>query len=247
VIWSASAVFTPLALLVALYARIAHLDRSIPFAILAVMLAAAYAAATEILSKRDDRPGLQASIALFATGTLAALALALTFALEKGWLTIALALMSAGTAWISTQRPIPFLRALAAILAGIVVLRIGYEPRIVGSAVGTTPIFNWLLWGYGIPAASCCAAAAMTPRCEPWNPRRSCSRFCWRSWKSVTPSTMATSTARAPASPRSRCRSVWRWQWRLDWSGCASAPAASFTPPARFCSRRLRAWRHCSD
>jgi uncharacterized membrane protein len=62
--------------------------------------------------------------------------------------------MSLGTAWISMQRPIPFLRTLAAILAGIVVLRIGYEPRIVGSAVGTTPIFNWLLWGYGIPAAS---------------------------------------------------------------------------------------------
>jgi uncharacterized membrane protein len=35
-----------------------------------------------------------------------------------------------------------------------VVLRIGYEPRIVGDAVGTTPIFNWLLWGYGIPALS---------------------------------------------------------------------------------------------
>jgi uncharacterized membrane protein len=164
VIWSAAAVFTPLALLVALYARIAHLDRSIPFAILAVILAAAYAAATEILSKRDDRPGLQASIALFATGTLAALALALTFALEKGWLTIALALMSAGTAWISTQRPIPFLRALAAILAGIVVLRIGYEPRIVGQAVGTTPIFNWLLWGYGIPAASFWAGSILLRR-----------------------------------------------------------------------------------
>ena len=154
VIWSAAAVFTPLALLVALYARIAHLDRSIPFAILAVVLAAAFAAATEILTKREERPGMPASIALFATGALAALALALTFALEKGWLTIALALMSLGTAWISMQRPIPFLRSLAAILAGIVVLRIGYEPRIVGSAVGTTPIFNWLLLGYGIPAAS---------------------------------------------------------------------------------------------
>ena len=154
VVWSAVAVFTPLALLVALYARIAHLDRSIPFAILAVMLAAAFGAATEILTKREDRPGLQVSIALFATGTLAALALALTFALEKGWLTIALALMSLGTAWISLQRPIPFLRSLSAILAGIVVLRIGYEPRIVGDVVGTTPIFNWLLWGYGIPALS---------------------------------------------------------------------------------------------
>jgi uncharacterized membrane protein len=154
VVWSAAAVFTPLSLLIALYARIAHLDRSIPFAIVAVVLAAAFGAATEALSKREHRPGLQISIALFATGTLGALALALTFALEKGWLTIALSLMSVGTAWISLQRPIPFLRSLAAILAGIVVLRIGYEPRIVGAAVGTTPIFNWLLWGYGIPALS---------------------------------------------------------------------------------------------
>jgi uncharacterized membrane protein len=154
VLWAASAVFTPLALLIALYARIAHLDRSIPFAILAVVLAATYGAATEALTRRDSRPGLPISIALFATGALGALALALTFALEKGWLTIALALMSMGSAWISMQRPIPFLRWLAAILAGIVVLRIGYEPRIVGDAVGTTPIFNWLLWGYGIPALS---------------------------------------------------------------------------------------------
>ncbi len=154
VIWSASGVFAPLALLIALYARIAHLDRSVPFAILAVGLAILFAAATEILSKRDARPGLVSSTALFATGTLAALALALTFALDKGWLTIALALTSAGAAWVSTQRPIPFLRVLSSILAAIVVLRVGYEPRIVGEAVGTTPIFNWLLWGYGIPALS---------------------------------------------------------------------------------------------
>jgi uncharacterized membrane protein len=152
--WAASATFTPLALLIALYARIAHLDRSIPFAILAVILAAAYGAATEMLTRRDERRGTPIAIALFATATLGALALALTFVLEKGWLSIALALMSMGTAWISVQRPIPFMRTLAAILAAIVTLRIGYEPRIAGEAIGTTPIFNWLLWGYGIPALS---------------------------------------------------------------------------------------------
>jgi len=154
VVWSATAVATPIAILVALYARIAHLDRSIPFAILAVLLAAAFGAATEALTRREGRPGTMISTALFATGTLGALALALTFALEKGWLTIALALMSLGTAWISLQRPIPFLRWLAAIFAGLVTARIAYDPCIVGDAVGTTPIFNWLLWGYGLPAAS---------------------------------------------------------------------------------------------
>jgi uncharacterized membrane protein len=164
VVWSACAVFTPLALLIGLYARIAHLDRSIPFAILAVVLAAAFGAATESLSKRDHRPGLPISIALFATGTLGSIALALTFALEKGWLTIALALMSLGTAWISMQRPIPFLRWLAAILAGIVTARICYEPLIVGGSVGATPIFNWLLWGYGIPALSFWGASYLLRR-----------------------------------------------------------------------------------
>jgi uncharacterized membrane protein len=154
VVWSAAATFVPLALLIALYARIAHLDRSIPFAILAVILAGAFGGITETLTRRENRPGLMISTALFATGTLGALALALTFALEKGWLSIALALMSLGTAWISMQRPIPFLRSLAAVLAGIVVMRAAYEPRIAGDAIGTTPIFNWLLWGYGIPAAS---------------------------------------------------------------------------------------------
>jgi len=152
--WAASATFTPLALLVALYARIAHLDRSIPFAVLAVILAAAYGAATEMLTRHDERPGTPIAIALFATATLGALALALTFVLEKGWLSIALALMSMGAAWISVQRPIPFMRSLAAILAAIVTLRIVYEPRIAGDAVGTTVIFNWLLWGYGVPALS---------------------------------------------------------------------------------------------
>ncbi|MDP1584005.1 MAG: DUF2339 domain-containing protein [Bradyrhizobium sp.] len=164
VVWSAAAVFTPLALLIALYARIAHLDRSIPFAFLAVLLSAAFGAATELLARREDRPGSQVSIALFATGALAAMALALTFALEKGWLTIALSLMSLGTAWISLQRKIPFLRSLAAILAGIVMLRIGYEPRIVGDIVGATPIFNWLLWGYGIPALSFWTASVFLRR-----------------------------------------------------------------------------------
>src|SRR5207237_8976937 len=112
----------------------------LPFAILAVILAAAYGAATEALARRHSRPGLPISTALFATGALGALVLALTFALEKGWLTIALALMSMGTAWISMQRPIPFLRWLAAILAGIGVLRIGYEPSVVRDAIDTTPL-----------------------------------------------------------------------------------------------------------
>jgi uncharacterized membrane protein len=157
-LWAASGVALPLAMLIALYYRIAELDRSLPFAGLALLLAALYGLATETLTQRERLPGfipgLLASGAMFATGTLAALALALTFALEKGWLTVAFALMVPGAAWVAGERPLPWLRWLAAVMVGVVVSRIGYDPRIVGDDLGTTPIVNWLLYGYGIPAAA---------------------------------------------------------------------------------------------
>jgi uncharacterized membrane protein len=153
-LWSACAVFVPVAILAALYYRIAGFDHSIPFASIALLLAALAAAAAESLNRRAPRPGLAASGAIFATGAVAALALALTMALDRGWLTVALALMVPGIAWIAEKRPLPALRVLAAVMTALVLARIVREPRIVGTDVGTVPIFNWLLYGYGIPAAA---------------------------------------------------------------------------------------------
>lgn len=153
-LWSASSVFAPLAMLIALYYRIAALDRSLPFAGLALLVALIFASATERLLRSARRPGTVTASGFYATGALAALALALTFALDKGWLTVALALMVPGTAWIANQRRLPWLRWLAAILVVLVTARIAYEPRIVGDDLGTAPIFNWLLYGYGAPALS---------------------------------------------------------------------------------------------
>ena len=154
ILWSASAVLAPLVILIALYWRISGFDRSIPFAGAALVLAAAFAFATEILGRRGDRPGVQAAGTIFATGVIAALALALSFALEKGWLTVALALMVPGIAWIAEKRPWPALRWLAAAVTLGVFCRIAWGPRIVGDALGMRPIFNWLLYGYGVPALS---------------------------------------------------------------------------------------------
>src|SRR5262249_37485141 len=54
---SASAVFAPIAILSALYYRFANFDRSIPFAGLALLLAALFAPTTEALGRRPPRPG----------------------------------------------------------------------------------------------------------------------------------------------------------------------------------------------
>ena len=152
-IWAGMAVLTPVLVLIALNYGVAQFERSIPFAALAVALAGWFGFAAEKLD-RKRAPGSAAATAIFAAGTVASLALALTFALERGWLTVALALMVPGIAWIADKRPLPMLRQLCIVLVGLVIARILWDPRIVGTDVGTTPILNWLLWGYGVPALS---------------------------------------------------------------------------------------------
>jgi uncharacterized membrane protein len=72
--------------------------------------------------------------------------------------------MVPGIAWVAEKRPWPSLRWLAAAVTLGVLGRIAWDPRIVGDAIGTTPIVNWLLWGYGVPAASFWLAGQMLRR-----------------------------------------------------------------------------------
>ena len=150
-LWAACAVLTPVVILIALYYSLTSYGRSIPFAIMALALAALFALAALRLWQREEREGIREASAIFAVGAVAASALALTFALEKGWLTVALALMVPGIALIADRQPMPILRNLCGVIIFLVMGRIALDPQIVGSDVGKTPIFNWLLWGYGVP------------------------------------------------------------------------------------------------
>jgi uncharacterized membrane protein len=163
IVWAATATLVPLAILIALYYSIYGFERSLPFAAIALLIAALFAVATDALTRRAPRPGMPSAAAIFATGSIAALALAMTFALEKGWLTVALALMVPGTAYVAEQRPLPWLRWLCGILVALVIARVGYDPRIVADA-GAAPIFNWILYGYGVPALAFWVAGWMLRR-----------------------------------------------------------------------------------
>lgn len=151
-LWAGMAVLTPLLMLIALYYGIAGFVRSVPFAGIALLLAALYGIAAEWLNRRTLAPGGAAVTAIFAAGAIAALALTLTFTLERGWLTVAFALMVPGVGYVADKRPLPLLRLICIVLVGLVIARILWDPRIIGDDVGTTPILNWLLWGYGVPA-----------------------------------------------------------------------------------------------
>ena len=124
ILWAAASVLVPIITLVALNYGVAQFERSIPFAALSLLLAALFGIATERLSRRTLAPGGAAASAIYACGAVAALALALAFALERGWLTVALSLMVPGIAYIADRRPLPMLRQLCIVLTLLVMARI---------------------------------------------------------------------------------------------------------------------------
>ncbi|MFK8253546.1 DUF2339 domain-containing protein [Ancylobacter terrae] len=155
--WSAAATIGPLLMLIAGYWRLAGFERSFGFAALALLLALLAMWAVDRLS-RQSIAGMYSGAA-FAAGAVGALALGLTMALERGWLTVGLALASLGIAWVWSLRPLPGLRALSALVGVSVLGRIVWDPAIAGGDPGPGLVINWLLWGYGVPAAAFALAA----------------------------------------------------------------------------------------
>lgn len=174
-----AAVLGPLAVLAATYLRMTQLDESLPFALIALVLALAFTGLTLRLDRGGDTPraGLVAT-EIMAAGAIAALALGLTMALSKGWLTVTLALTAFGTAYVTTRRPYALLRIVIGVIGLIVLARLAWDPTISGTgSVGQWPIVNWLLWGYGVPALAFAGAWYVIDRVRPgdWVARLSAS------------------------------------------------------------------------
>lgn len=163
-LYAAAATVPPLLALVIAYLRVTQFDVSISFAAAAVILAGIFAIAAEKFHRADlsySSPAFNLAAGAFAAASIAALAFALTASLERGYLTVALALAALGTAYVATLRDIPLLRHAVTALGLVVLARVVWNPRIMGADVGTTPIFNWLLLGYGVPAAAFAMAARL--------------------------------------------------------------------------------------
>ncbi|MHC4795900.1 MAG: DUF2339 domain-containing protein, partial [Planctomycetota bacterium] len=74
--------------------------------------------------------------------------------LERAWIGVAWALEIPLLAWVYGRLRIGELRTLAWVLAGMVVIRMFLNPNIFEYPIGTYPVWNWLLYGYGIPVAA---------------------------------------------------------------------------------------------
>ena len=150
--WATAGTIVPISTLAIVYLVLNQSEPSILFATASLVLGVIYAyVARDLLEHRKSR-GLVTAIYIIAG--LASAALAFTMLLDKGWLTVALALTTLGAAYTAQRLKVWQVAPTAAVFAGIVGFQLFLTPSIVGQDVGSFPIFNWLLWGYGVPAAA---------------------------------------------------------------------------------------------
>lgn len=163
-LFALAATVTPLTTLTVAYLRITQFDSSIPFALFALVLALVFAAAANRFQKDEGDPRETArhlGVGAFAAAAIAALSFALVVTLDRGYLTVALALAALGTSYVAALERIPLLRYAVAALGLVVLGRIVWDPAIMGADVGRWPIVNWLLIGYGVPALSFALSARL--------------------------------------------------------------------------------------
>ncbi|HEV7258042.1 MAG TPA: DUF2339 domain-containing protein [Bosea sp. (in: a-proteobacteria)] len=147
----------PVFLLLATALRLNGLERSLGFAALSIVLAAALFAASELLLRverantrtRRNPLALIGSAAYAAAGAIA-LGIAVAFALRETWLVVGLSISAAGVAVLARRRPIPLLRSMSASLATAALARWLWDPILTD--MGPWPIFNWLIPAYALPA-----------------------------------------------------------------------------------------------
>ncbi len=157
VLLAATAVATPLGAAMIVDVRLSEGRASAEMAAVAAVLAALFTGAARLFHGRlaaEEGAAARLGLGAFAAGAIGALASGLVFALDGGALTVALALSALGTAFVADRLDLKALRWATAALGVLVGARLAWNPQVVAGPLSPTPIFNALLWGYGVPAVA---------------------------------------------------------------------------------------------
>lgn len=162
--WAVLSAGTPILITAVVYWRLSNIGVELAWAAAALVLAAVLLVAAQHVARLRAKSGMEAALGAYAVGVLAALALAATMALKEAWLTVALSITLPGIAWIDARLHVLGLRRVALAVAAVVLVRLTFNPYLLEYPIGGDSAFNWLLYGYGIPAATFAAAAYLFRR-----------------------------------------------------------------------------------
>ena len=171
--WAAWGAIAPLVILLALWLAYGNLDRDVVYAAVAALLVVVFSAGGEWIA-RGEAPPLQGghAVSFALAGAAIAGLLMLHMAFGSGWTTILLGAAAIVPALATRWRLYPVLGWISVGAAIAVLGRVAFDPTIVGAQfLSTTPVFNWLLPGYGVPALAFGFAAWQLARTTNGRPR----------------------------------------------------------------------------
>jgi uncharacterized membrane protein len=134
----------------------------------ALVLAVLYlAGAWPVASRRNLMTGGEEALAALAAAVTAFVSLAVPLELEREWMAVAWALEVAALCWLAERLRVGALSKLAWALAAGVAVRLLLNPSVLTYPSGPTPLFNWILYGYGLPVLAFAAGAWFARREHP--------------------------------------------------------------------------------
>jgi uncharacterized membrane protein len=163
--WAALASLSGIIYLLAPYAGFGDIDPVVPWGLQAIILAAIFSGlAYPVARRRETLPSGNVTLAALAVGVTALVSLAMPMELERAWITVAWAAEIPALAWIALRLRVPQLEKLVWPLGALVAMRLLVNPTIFEYPIGDGLLFNWLLYGYGIPIAAFAVAAMIFNR-----------------------------------------------------------------------------------
>lgn len=152
--FAATGAFAPLIILVVVYLRHVPFETRPAIGIVALIMAAIFAAMTERLIPRRPYDDVAPAPAIYAAGAVLALSFAFAVGLATRFIPLSLSLGAAGIVWVSLYRPVKLLALLAVVSAALACAAIILGPPFTPEEIGTRPILNGLILRLGLPAAA---------------------------------------------------------------------------------------------
>lgn len=163
-LWASLSAGVPVVTLAIAYGRIKGFEVDLTWAVFGLALGALCMGATMMVARQRGRPGMEGALAAYAVGVVASLSLAMAMSLENAWLTVALALQLPAIGWIHERTRVGPLRAVAMLLAVIILGRLVLNPEIFNYGLTAMPGLNWMFYGYGIPTIAFYVASRLFRR-----------------------------------------------------------------------------------
>ena len=126
-----------------------------PWGLISLGLAVPFLVGAERLVQwRGRMAGATEALGFLAAGVSFFIAAAIPLELERHWITVAYAIELTAVAWIAAWLDLWAMRQICWGLLAVVVARFVCNPFVLSYPLGVTPIFNWILWSYGISIAA---------------------------------------------------------------------------------------------